>query len=184
MTLKSNFRNLGAVELPEFNHRQLRMHQVDLENPVMPEGFEDYGAVVEALCQQAGITSGTLFMTVDEQIIEPGNFQRRPGIHVEGCWMSGQDRNGWRQYAEDGEPVRRMSAIVASSIAGCRAYPGEFEGEPKDDGDLEHIRHQLGNGLLLPGNQAFLLNPDCIHETVHFEETTQRTFFRLVGHLD
>jgi len=54
-----------------------------------------------------------------------------------------------------------MAVIVTASVPGCIVYPGEFEGEPKSDGEQEpsraHIRAQFGEGHLLAANRAFLL---------------------------
>ncbi len=76
-------------------------------------------------------------------------------------------------------PVQRMAVIVAASVPGCKVYPGEFDGRPSDTGDLEHIREQLGDGILLPANQGFVLSPDCVHESIVFAGPTQRQFLRI-----
>lgn len=78
-----------------------------------------------------------------------------------------------------GADIPPQSIIVAASVPGCLVYPGTFDGTPMDDGDLEHIRPQLGDGLMLPAGQGFLLSPDCIHESVRFQADTKRTFLRI-----
>ena len=72
-----------------------------------------------------------------------------------------------------------MTIIVAASVPGCIVYDGKFEGEPASDGDLEHIRGQLGPGYLLAANRGYLLSPDCVHESMVFESPTKRTFLRI-----
>lgn len=190
MKLQSNWQDLGEIALPEFQGRQKYMHTFDPQDPVMCEGFEDYLDVVTKLCQRSGVTNNTAHMTVDEKVVQPGMSQRRPGAHVDGCYLPELKRWGhpptpgsWRHYTPDNYPIKRMSIIVASSVPGCTAYEGEFVGWPKDDGDLEHIRPQLGDGVLLPANQGFLLSPDCVHESMRFSEPTQRTFLRIAFHL-
>ena len=183
MTLYSTYQELGEITLPEWKGRQKYMHIFDPANPVMAEGFEDYLDVAATLCRRAGF-KGLAHMTVDEKVVQPGMSQRRPGAHVDGCFMLEQFRwghpgpSGWAHYCNN-LPVERMSIIVAASVPGCIAYEGVFEGEPKNDGDLEHIREQLGAGRLLPANQGFLLSPDCVHESMRFSEPTQRTFLRI-----
>ena len=96
----------------------------------------------------------------------------------------GQPKPGqWRHYEADGISAQRMSVITAASAPGCGAYTGEFTGQPKDDGDLEHIRRQLGTGTPLPANRGFLLSPDSVHESMPLNKDTQRIFLRLVTHL-
>ena len=129
--------------------------------------------------------SGQAHMTVDEKVMQPGMSQRRPDAHVDGQYLPDAGMWGhppgpsWVHYCNN-IPFDRMSVIVAASVPGCIAYVGEFEGEPKSDGDLEHIRDQLGDGVLLPANQGFLLSPDCVHESVRFKVQTKRSKFRLI----
>ena len=184
MTLKSEYRRLGPITLPDWSGRQMYMHTFDPRKPVMAEGFENYETVVATLCRRAGVIAGEVHMTVDEKVVQPGMSQRRPGAHLDGCYMKEMNAwvlpgpPSWAHYCNN-LPVERMSIIVASSVAGCSVYPGEFQGEPKNDGDLEHIRGQLGEGTLVPANQGFLLSPDCVHESMIFHQPTQRTFLRI-----
>lgn len=179
--LASSYRDLGPVLLPQWRGRQRYMHAFDASSPVMAEGFEDYRPAVALLCAKAG-HKGIAHMTVDEKVVEPGMSQRRPGPHVDGCYRPeigwGHPGPGWNHYCNF-LPVPRMAVIVAASVPGCIAYPGEFDGEPQNDGDLTHIRDQLGEGSLLPAYQGFLLSPDCVHESVRFATPTKRTFLRI-----
>lgn len=187
MTLDSDYRQLCPVSLP-FHGRQRYMHSFDLANPVMAEGFEDYLGPVTELCRVARANHGQAHMTVDEKVVAPGMSQRRPGPHVDGCFMP-QTQNwgheggpsGWLHYCNDINvgPIRRMAVIVASTVSGCRAWRGLFEGMPASDGDLSHIADQLGQGEILPASTGFLLSPDCVHESMRFAVPTQRSFLRI-----
>lgn len=183
MTLQSEFKGLGVVLLPTWQGRQKYMISFDSDDPVMPEGFEDYAGVAHSLCRKAGALGREVHMTVDEKVVEAGMSQRRPGAHVDGCYMPtaqawGHPLPSWVHYS-GGAPVERMAIIVASSVPGCIVYPGTFEGEPKSDGDLEHIRDQFGDAILLLPDEAFLLSPDCVHESMVFNQPTKRTFLRI-----
>lgn len=181
--LVSDFRRLAPVDLP-FKGRQRYMHTFDLANPQMPEGFEDYLGPVLALTRAAGATKGIAHMTVDEKVVKAGMSQRRPGPHVDGCFVPAQagwqHSPGWLHGCNNitGEVIERMPVIVASSVAGCRAWRGSFDGTPKNDGDCSHIA--IGEDVeALPPNVGFLLSPDCVHESMRFEQDTQRTFLRI-----
>ena len=188
MILQSSYHDLGQVVLPEWQGRQRYMYTFDPSNPVMEGWFEDYHDAVVELCKSANITATEAHMTVDEKIVLPDMSQRRPGAHVDGRFMPEQNRwghgdpppggGGWAHYCNR-IPMDRMSVIVASSVPGCIVYEGKFDGEPKNDGDLEHIRDQLGEGKLLPANHGFILSPDCVHESMIFSEPTKRTFLRI-----
>ena len=185
MSLLSTYTNLGPVALPVWQGRQNYMHTFDPESPKMAEGFEDYLTPVSLLCQAAqSLTKSPIHeahMTVDEKIVRPGMSQRRPGAHVDGRWLPEAcewARPTWAHYCNN-VPLGRMAIIVAASVPGCIVYPGTFQGEPKNDGDLEHIRDQFGEPKLLPANQGFLLSPDCVHESMVFDAPTKRTFLRI-----
>lgn len=192
--LTSDYTKLCQVELPyeaslhaPYLGRQLYMHAFDLAAPVMAEGYDDYQAVVAKLCHAAGATEGTAYLTVDESIVRAGMSQRRPKPHVDGCFMptrmdwSHEPGPGWLHYCNNvgGAAIRRMPVIVAASVSGCRAWRGVFDGHPKSDGDLSHIADQLDDGEVLPANVGYLLSPDCVHESMIFDRSTQRTFLRI-----
>ena len=183
MNLRSSYVDLGSVTLPPYRGRQRYMHSFDTDAYTMEDGFEDYGAPVRHLCEAAGYV-GVVHMTVDEKVVDVGMSQRRPGAHVDGRFLPdagiwGHDPGPvWAHYCNH-VPMDRMSIIVASSVPGCRVYPGEFVGHPQSDGDLEHIRDQLGEGELLDAGRGYWLSPDCVHESLRFDVPTKRIFLRL-----
>lgn len=185
-TLRSTYYRLGAIALPPSQGRQLRYHTFDLARPVMPKGFEDYLLPVTTLRGFAGAFKGEAHLTVDEKIIEPGMSQRRPRPHVDGCFQitpQGMSWGGgaWLHYCNDvgASAIGRMPVIVAASVPGCKAWKGVFNGRPAPDGDLSHIADQLGQGEVLPAGVGYLLSPDCVHESLTFDQRTLRTFIRI-----
>lgn len=182
--LNSYYRELCPVVLPTFKGRQKYMHTFDLAKPVMAEGYDDYFEVVYDLCRKAGAFVGLAHMTVDEKIVERGQTQRRPGPHVDGCFVPAQNSwshtpgGGWKHGCNNvGTEIGRMPIIVASNIAACKCYPGIFEATPKDDGDLSHV--ELPDGELCAPNTGYLLSADCIHESLPMTETVERIFLRI-----
>ncbi len=185
-TLRSDYHLLCAIDLP-YRERQLYMHTFDLAAPKMAEGYEDYLTPVTALCSAAGATSGLAHMTVDEKIIEAGRSQRRPRPHVDGCFMPslagsgnwGHKGPGWAHGCNNIalEDFKRMPVIVAASVAGCRAWRGEFEGTPASDGDLSFL--DLPEGEILTPGVGYLLSADCVHESMIQDRDVRRTFLRI-----
>jgi hypothetical protein len=181
--LNSNYRPLCAVALP-YDGRQMYMHTLDFATPSMPAGYEDYLGIVTALCESAGAARGIVHVTVDEKVVAARMSQRRPKPHVDGCFIPdrgvwGHDGGGWAHTCNNiplGE-FKRMPVIVASSAPGCRAWRGEFDGQPANDGDLSHLT--LGEGEVLPAGVGYLLSADCVHESMIQERDVQRTFLRI-----
>jgi len=183
VNLNSDYRPLARVALP-FAGRQKYMHGFDCAAPVMPDGFEDYLEPVLTLLDAAGVRCGKAWMTVDEKVVKAGESQRRPGPHVDGKFnmkavrWGGGGGGGWN-HSCNLVPVSRTPVIVVASAVGCRAWRGQFEAQPRDDGDLSHIADALGAGEILPANIGYLLSGDCVHESIMLTEDTQRTFLRI-----
>ena len=201
--LISTFHDIGPITLPPWRGRQKYMVTINPDDPVMPVGLEDYEPILKDLCGRAAVAR-IAHVTVDESTVEPNRSQRRPGAHLDGrfereakpvvtvrdtgsnggAWVHAPHQRGsaavggWAHYCNR-VPVDRMAVVVAASVAGCRVYEGRYSAEPAADGDMEHIRAQLPAGVLLPAGRAFVLSPDCIHESVIFTEETRRTFLRV-----
>jgi hypothetical protein len=185
--LNSNYREICPVVLP-YAVRQKYFHTFDLSSPTMAPGFEDYADVVRDLCLRVGATTGLAHMTVDEKIVKAGWSQRRPKPHVDGCFMPATQKwgggPGWLHNCNNipAEEFKRMPIIIASSAVGARAWRGEFDGCPAEDGDLSHI--ELPEGEVLKPNFGYLLSADCIHESMIQDNDVQRTFLRIALPVD
>lgn len=187
-TLHSNFMPVTVVRFPSHQNRQLYMHSFDASRIDMPLGYRDYRSMVEELLVHAGIHGGPVHMTVDEKTVMPGMSQRRPHPHVDGCFipkkaMWGHGGGGWLHHCNNiaVDVPSRMAVIVAASAPGCRVWPGTFVGDPKNDGDLRHIKDQLDQveSVILNSNVGFILSPDCVHESIIYKRPTRRQFIRL-----
>jgi hypothetical protein len=162
--LYSDYKPLCPVALP-YAERQLRYGKLDAAKLRMPKGYRDYHSIVDDLLRAAGITSGVVYLTVDEKVIPAGQSQRRPGPHVDGCFQQKAwiQPPIWNHYCNH-LPVARMPVIVAASVPGCIAWRGLFDTSPTEIGDLSHIADQLSGGEMLPADRGYLLSPDCVHE--------------------
>lgn len=180
--LVSTYRPLIPVDFPVYTGIQQYMQEIDLGNVTLPERLAGYLTPIKALAEAAGTRVGKAFVTIDEKIVKAGMSQRRPGPHVDGCFIP--DLNYWGHgggwnHTCNNIPVPRMAVIVAASVPGCRVWQGKFDTEPRNDGDLSHINDQLGVGELVPAHVGYLLSPDCVHESLTFAEDTKRQFLRI-----
>lgn len=197
-TLISDYVRLCEVKLP-YKGRQKYMYTFHLANPTMPEGFEDYLDIVSELCATVKAHEGFAHMTVDEKEVKAGTSQRRPKPHVDGCFVleipklsegvytgGSWTHRSWLHYCNNIRVghVSRMPVIIASSYPACKAWHGTFIGDPAEDGDLSHIADQLDDGKVLESNVAYLLSPDCVHESMILKEDVKRTFLRIALPID
>ncbi len=181
--LDSHFVPLVGVTLPVATaQRQHYMHAFDIANPTVPAGFEDYLPVIKSLIEASGVSEGIAYLTVDEKLVKAGETQRKPKPHVDGnyepsyrSWGHGGGGGGWNHSCNI--IPKRMAVIVAASVAACMAWTGQFDAEPKSDGDLSHV--ELGEGTLFEANVGYLLSPSCVHESLPMAQDTLRTFIRI-----
>lgn len=91
--------------------------------------------------------------------------------------------------------------VLWSTVRGCHAWLGDFDGYPGPDGDCEHLRGELAGGELAGGGlsggkfsgenvppkkevpmmgcKVYFCGPLTVHESVPMRVDTLRTFARL-----
>jgi hypothetical protein len=180
MILNSRSMFVGNLVFPVYAARQHYMATTIGKEVNLPSHISVYNKIVQNLCAALKY-SGIIHVTIDEKVVHKGQTQRKPELHVDGRF-TGMDWShpspGWNHVCNE-LPIPRMSVAVASSLARCKVYNGTFEGTPSIQGDLSHIRNQVGDGYLVPANEWHLLSPDCVHESLPFEEEAERSFIRV-----
>jgi len=121
-----------------------------------------------------------VYLTIDEKELTLGKTHRRGGAHVDGVWVPEM-----KAHAEPGRHVIRAvdggGLVLLSNIQGCKAWAGDFHGEPGEGGDLESIRGQLdaAPSILLAPQNAYCLNAWGIHESIPVAASVQRSLVRI-----
>ena len=71
--------------------------------------------------------------------------------------------------------------MLVSSVAGCRAWNGQFHGEPGEGGDCEHMRDQLdaAESLVMQPETVYLCNVWAVHESIPVERDMRRSLVRI-----
>lgn len=71
--------------------------------------------------------------------------------------------------------------VLWSTVRGCSAWLGDFDGYPGLDGDCEHLRGELVTKREEPmmGCKVYVCGPLTVHESVPMRVDTLRTFARL-----
>lgn len=186
MTLISRSRYIQDIEFPPYTGRQQYMATTSGEEVSLPRHIAVYNRVVQELCESLNYR-GLIHVTVDEKELKIGQTQRKPELHVDGRFMKhltkynqegGWGNGGWNHTCNE-LPINRMSIAVASSVARCKVYHGDFNAIPSEQGDLSHIRDQVGEGLLVPRNEWHLMSPDCVHESLPADTICNRSFIRV-----
>lgn len=124
------------------------------------------------------------FLTIQEGMVEKGLSQRRPGVHVE---RSEVEVKGWRDdrfihWGGGGRDQWEGGLYVASSVdSSTKIWNATVTPEIVGDlGSVQHIEDLLGDGETALGDVLVWMTDLTPHESVVFEESGYRQFFRLV----
>ena len=173
----STFRKLHiaeAMEFPKFRGTRIMMMPVVLgDTRGVPEQYEGFVAKLYGMTEMRH--QGEIgYLTISEKFLATGETLRRPGLHVDGyfegkCGGWGGGGGGWGSVGN--------GMLTVSNTPHCRAYLGEFEGEPGPDGECDHIR--VKGGLTFESFRVYWVDGACIHQSMPVAEETARQFVRL-----
>lgn len=164
----------SPIKFPEFSGERIMMMPVilgDLRG--VPSQYCD---LVEALysateSRHLGMIG---YLTIDEQELILGQTLRRSGLHVDGYYHG---RCGaWGGGGSWGSVGNGM--LTVSNTGHCRAFLGQIDGTPGDEGECDHLIMPNQGEVFLPG-QIYWLDGACAHESLPVEESTKRQFVRL-----
>ena len=196
MAIVSRIKALGGVPFPAFAGERIYMQPFrDLRE--VPARWQD---TVEAMLAPIK-TDKTIYLMVDQKAIFTGEYHRRPGAHVDGNWIeaAGMHRNPdpypSHRHPDPSPGPRHIHAgthyrhthggyapellILASNIAACRAYLGEFDGEPDAGGSCDHFDLSGAEQITLEPYRAYCGTATTIHETIPVAHPCHRTVVRL-----
>lgn len=166
--------NAGALVFPEFTGERVMMMPVilgDLRG--VPRQYHDLAESLYGVTESRHI-GNVGYLTIDERVLNPGETLRRPGLHVDGYY---QGRSGaWGGGGSWGSVGNGMLTI--SSTAHCRAYLGEIDGIPGNEGECSHLV-MPNNGEVFGAGEIYWVDGACVHESLPVTERTRRQFVRL-----
>jgi len=189
--IPSRFRELGRCPLPDFDGiRILQMPIILGDDGSIPDYICDW---IPALLKCAEVVSEHVgkvcYLTIDEKTVVAGESSRRPNLHVDGYWKTGDSScggswgggGGGGMWGGGGSDVWHQGTglLTISNPAGCKVWNQDFEGEPHIEGDCEFLREKCGEGELLASGTLYWLSSGCVHESLPMRESTKRQFMRL-----
>ena len=175
---ESKCTKVGPVTFPAFTGE--RIYMMPFLNGREHPGLERWQKTIAAMLK--GIPVGVLcYLMVDQSTVEPGQPQRRPGVHVDGNWTaeSGWTIGGglWKELQDVG--YLPESIVLASNIEGCVGYTGVFEGRPGPGGNCSHIDISGGQKVALKPNLAYRGNVTFLHESTPILKGGKCTLVRI-----
>lgn len=148
----------GSVTFPDFAGERVYMEPF-FKKEGLPTSLKHWQKTVDAMLD--GIdTDGPVYLMIDQSAVKAGNFQRRPGLHIDGYWNPGNAGHGGHRTMS-GHGTHR--SIVTSH------YPAPFRHGPTRAPAHRPLptprvprRHESGAFGSLPWEQASFSDPEAI----------------------
>lgn len=172
----------GPVTFPAFLVERIYMREFRRDSG-LPADLQRWQQTVDAMLD--GIdTDGPIYLMVDQNIVGAGQAHRRPGLHVDGYWSAGRGHQGHRgAWNGDGwvtcDFATPEATILASNIGASRALVGQFQGDPREDGDCSHLDISGLTEVALQADRVYAGNVTMLHESLPVHVTCMRTLVRL-----
>lgn len=85
MKFKSQMRELNEVSFPEFTGEQVYMLPFDPSKD-LPNELSRWQPTIDAMMSEVP-KDRECYLLLDQKVVEPGQSQRRPGVHIDGYWL-------------------------------------------------------------------------------------------------
>lgn len=189
--LQSKSIKIKEISLPEYKGDRLYMHEFDMENPILPVGYERWKETIEDIISHSKTKKGKAYLTIDEKIVKKGETHRRGGPHTDGNylfgwggggsgWLTGEDgrflpqEKHEQQYCSD-----KGGMFIISSYEACKGWNGTFEGQPGQGGDCSKIDLSKMSSFILSKNTLYWGNSTFIHESLPLDKDVKRQLVRI-----
>lgn len=165
-----NYKEISPIIFPEPSNLNINMMPIVMgDESSVPDFAKSYTDLINKCNFKRGTT---IYLTVNEDIIERGTTQRRPGIHTDGIKINGKDI-GWGGGTWGGQDgIYLASTDGACKIWDCQTYDVDYMGE---------IKAMEMPGDLMKPNILYWITDRTPHEALPSSQTTMRQFFRLVS---
>ena len=162
----------------------------------LPRELERWQPTVDAMLDGVR-TFEPIYLMIDQSIVEAGNAQRRPGVHIDGYWQpdvrahggghlpaprpshgAGRHRSGgthWTSASFDAPEA----ILLASSVTAARALSGVFDGPIGEGGDCSHLTFEDLSSVPLVADYTYAGNVTMLHESLPVDQRCERTLVRL-----
>lgn len=199
--MKSIVKELGPVPFAAHINERVYMREFRKADG-LPFDLARWQPTVDAMLGEVD-TDGPIYLMVDQAVVYAGVAHRRPGVHIDGYWHPAiqahgtpptqPGRHGWdtppnphhsMSAGSHGHIIKRdmqdpEAIILASDIAACRVFVGEWGGEPGKDGDCSHISTTSLRSIILAPGVAYAGNVAMLHESLPVLARCLRTVVRL-----
>lgn len=172
---ESRLVRMGSVRFPVFRGERLYMIAFHKGKP-LPKQISRWQNTVDDMLADIDVPkSRKLFLMVDEAFVAKGNTHRRPGAHIDGNWVEDVEA----ATHATGRVLQPETLLLASDVAGCVGYEGNFSRQIGEGGDVSHLNLTHMKKVMLEANRVYAGNVTFVHESIPLTRSTERTLVRI-----
>lgn len=197
----------SSVNMPAWQGERHYMVPFSLKTG-LPKTMRRYQQVVDQMMEGVIVAaSQECYVMVDESVVLPVSYHRRPGLHIDGYWNPGVGHHGgisahghgpgpgprWNaipvtvQAGHRGHkgvtPLRAAEGLLlASNFTACRAFVGQYERDFKKDwrgGDCSDLDVSVLDEVFLEAGRAYHMDVMTLHESLPVPVKVQRSVIRI-----
>jgi len=154
------------VSFPELIELNINMMPIIMGNL---DSIPNYAKQYEDMIEKCDFEKGTtVYLTVNESVVQKGKTQRRPGIHTDGTNKAGWGGGGWGNK----EGIYMASTDGRCKMWNCQTHDADHLGE---------VSEPITSGEIMKPNILYWMTDRTPHESLPALKTSMRQFFRLVS---
>jgi len=186
--MQSIIKERSPVTFPRFIGERVYMRPF-FQAEGLPYELSRWQPTVDAMLD--GITTdGPIYLMIDQGAVRAGIPHRRPGVHIDGYWNPATGRHddtpthfhgGHMSSRHITELVntRHEAILLASDIAACRGFVGEYEGTIGEGGDCSTLDLSSLEIVNFKSDRCYAGNVTALHESLPAPRDCLRTLVRL-----
>ena len=185
--MKSSITKLNDVTFPEYTGERVYMTKFTKASG-LPSQLKRWQSTIDAMLEKIDIKHEPIFIMIDQARVKAGTTHRRPGIHIDGIWVPGDNTkdNIGMHSTRDGHKINGVAQnedqalVLASNVRGCAAYLGEYHDQPQQDGSFTNINVGNLDKIELSPYSAWVGSAmTTLHESIPVPYDSYRTLVRL-----
>lgn len=172
----------GPVTFPEWTGERLYMVPFDpTMHRALPNELRRWKNTISAMLDTLMVLpERACYVMIDQAELRPNQYHRRPGLHIDGYWLSDDATPEPLEVRMQREGLRgKETLLLASDVLGAVAYKGAWTGMPQDGGDCSHIDTSNMERVELEPNVCWALNVTGLHASIPMTKATKRTLIRI-----
>jgi hypothetical protein len=177
--MQSIIKERSPVTFPRFTGERVYMRPF-FQSEGLPVDLARWQPTVDAMLDGIA-TDAPIYLMIDQRAVRAGIPHRRPGVHIDGYWnpATGRHDDTPTHFHGGHMNTRHEALLLASDIAACRGFVGDYEGTIGEGGDCSTLDLSSLKIVNFKSDRCYAGNVTALHESLPVPHDCLRTLVRL-----